>query len=465
MFLLLTQYHSARFRSLFFPDRPKQTTEGENQTAQPLLYGVNVDMSQILPTSRWYIVNEENDDLIDIAARLGISMLRITNNTRSFNDGKDAIFTPKEWNMVLDKMQRKNIKALIVIETSSNNANFFSETIHADYLGLVNDYIIDSDVLFHPTVYGIDLKNEPILNENNIKMIREAAHMIKTIRPSTRLTVGWWAVETSRKDEDGKKILNWDDAAAGRQIDDIVDFYSLHIYGFDKQEFGLHSDPYTYTKRYIANAKRDLRTKKPILVEEFGAGNGHAISDQETVGNPQLQANAYAGVYKAIVDMDDPQIVGALSYQFHSQSDDPDAWAILRDGGNALLPAAYVLQKFATGNTDIPLTIPMDPVPRDYLFKNEDDDTSVTLREDDSIGLTLSLDPSYQYSAVASDKSILSLSQQLTYNKKFGRYHAVFHARDQGKTRITVRRNRACDDRSGCDDRSETVFSMRFAVE
>src|ERR1700682_3823659 len=52
----------------------------------PRFYGENVDMSQILPTSQYYVVNSKGEDLIDIAADLGINLIRITNAQRSFNN-------------------------------------------------------------------------------------------------------------------------------------------------------------------------------------------------------------------------------------------------------------------------------------------------------------------------------------------------------------------------------------------
>ena len=45
----------------------------------PTFYGENIDMSQILPSSQHYVVNSKGQDLIDIAADLGINFIRITN--------------------------------------------------------------------------------------------------------------------------------------------------------------------------------------------------------------------------------------------------------------------------------------------------------------------------------------------------------------------------------------------------
>src|SRR5258708_6809020 len=73
----------------------------------PKFYGENIDMSQILPTSRHYVVNSKGQDLIDIAANLGINLVRITNIQRSFNNNADSVYTRNQWNQVLNKMQSK----------------------------------------------------------------------------------------------------------------------------------------------------------------------------------------------------------------------------------------------------------------------------------------------------------------------------------------------------------------------
>src|SRR5690242_12792814 len=74
---------------------------------KPPFFGENIDMSQILPGSQRYIVNSKGEDLIDIAADLGINLVRITNIQRSFNNNADSMYTQDQWNEVLGKMQRK----------------------------------------------------------------------------------------------------------------------------------------------------------------------------------------------------------------------------------------------------------------------------------------------------------------------------------------------------------------------
>src|SRR2546421_1553093 len=92
----------------------------------PRFYGENIDMSQILPASQHYVVNSKGEDLIDIAADLGINLIRITNSDRSFNHNADSVYTRDQWSQVLNKMQSKGIKAIILIETRSNNVDYYN---------------------------------------------------------------------------------------------------------------------------------------------------------------------------------------------------------------------------------------------------------------------------------------------------------------------------------------------------
>src|SRR5256885_16938780 len=57
---------------------------------KPPFYGENIDMSQILPASQHYVVNSKGEDLIDVAADLGINLVRITNIQKSFNNNADS---------------------------------------------------------------------------------------------------------------------------------------------------------------------------------------------------------------------------------------------------------------------------------------------------------------------------------------------------------------------------------------
>ncbi|MEX0616726.1 MAG: cellulase family glycosylhydrolase [Candidatus Woykebacteria bacterium] len=458
--------HSPRFRSVISSEKYTFINSNQSLVNSAFFYGVNVDMSLLLPTSKKYVVNSQGEDLIDIAARLGINLFRITNSEKGLDSNRDSIYTKEQWSMVLDKMQRKKIKALIVIENASDNPDLYKPTISSSYLQLVQDYIISSDVLSHSNIYAIDLKNEPIVNMgNNVSTIRMAAQMIKKKYPKTLLTVGWWGIDTFKKDRAGKEIYNWEAYDAGKTFDDFIDFYSIHMYGFEKKVLGLTPEPYFYAKSFLSNIKNELKTKKPILIEEFGASNGEAVSDQETVGSAELQANVYAGVYQALSDMKDPQIFGAVSYQFSSRSNIPDAWAILKDHGDYLFPASYVLQKFATGQSDMTLNVPYSSTPNDYLLTNQDNNRTITISKNDLVGLHINLDNNYNNLVKIDNSYVLSGAQQLIYDDQKNKFNAVFHAKDSGIAVVQVTQENKCVQNEMCSQTKTEKFKITIVVK
>lgn len=417
--------------------------------SMPTFYGENIDMSQILPTSQYYIVNSKGKDLIDIAADLGINLIRITNAQRSFNNDTDAIYTKDQWSQVLNKMQSKRIKALILIETETNNTDYYAPDIRPFYLHLVQEYI-DSGVFSHPAVYGVDIKNEPLLTDANIKMLQTAHNMIKAKYPNLKQTVGWWASPTNPKDPYNPNNYSWSDYSAGQKIADTVDFFSIHMYG------GLNSthlgrlNPALQTKTFISQVENGLHTKKPILIEEFGEANGDAVSDQDTIGSPQLQANIYQGVYQALKEMRSSQILGAVAFDFFSRDQYPDAWAIVKNNGDYLFPAAYILQEYALGKNNPSLREATVVTSQSYLVKNADNYTTKNLRVADRIGLKLQLDNKTNYSASLHAKGILQPAEVFHYDSVSGSYYAVYQAISKGTVHLTILPD-GCTANNGCN--------------
>lgn len=455
--LFLRHINYARMLSYIIPHKFVLGVRTSVASGQKM-YGVGVDMSQLLPTSEAYVVNGRGEDLIDLAGRLGINTFRITNATNAF-ENRPRTYTKDEWNSVLNKMQSKGIKALILIE----GPNVWQKYINSSYLPFVQDYIISSGVLAHPDVYGVDLYNEPVINsDNNLSLLRSASRMIKSAYPQTRLTLGWWALDTFQKDADGQEIYRWDDYAAGKKISNFIDFYSIHMYGFDRSVFGLYPDAYLYTMSFISDVKNALQTRKPLVIEEFGAANGEAVSDQETLGSPQLQGNVYAGIYQAIIDMNDPKMLGTVAYQYNSRSPGPDAWAVIKNHGDYLFPAAYVLQKYSTGTSDIALALPFTPIPNDYLLSNRDNNRTINIKAGDIVGLSLMFDSSYNYSVSIADASLLTQSENLTYDSTRQKYYAVYHAAASGSTSLAVNQSQKCQDTTACQISPKEVFSVNL---
>ena len=448
---ILSPYISVNLFANFWPS---------TSSSAPTFYGENIDMSQILPTSQHYVVNSKGEDLIDIAAHLGIGLLRITNVQRSFNNDADAVYTREQWNQVLNKMQSKGIKALILIETVSSNGDYYTPDIRPIYLHLVQEYI-DSGVFSHPDVYAVDIKNEPLLTDTNVDMLRAAHAMIQAQYPHLKQTIGWWASTTSPKDPYNPNTYNWSDFSAGKKIADIVDFYSIHMYALDTNNFGMGLNPDLQTKVFVSRVENGLQTKKPILIGEFGEANGDAVSDQDTIGNPQLQANIYQGVYQALKEMHSSQIIGSVAFDFYSRNSYPDAWAIVKDNGNYLFPAAYILQAYALGKNNSSIEATTIVHSSSYLAKNSDNGSTKNLRIYDRIGLKLQLDDSRNYAIAMSGNSQLRPLERLHYDSASDSYYAVYEVLSQGSTQINIFDDSTCQTGDIC---SASVYTLTVAV-
>jgi hypothetical protein len=449
--------------SIFSPVQSNRKGKIVLDIPKPFFYGMNVEMSQILPSSQKYVVNDRGEDLIDIAARLGINMFRITNQTRSFENNQDAIYTKNQWDQVLDKMQRRGIAAVILLEAAVNNGDLYTPDIRPAYLDLVKRYLVDSGVLDHPDVYGVDIKNEPSLTVNNIEMLRKAKDIIKEKYPNIKISIGWWRVETGKKDSDGNEIYRWDDYAAGKKIDSIVDYYSIHMYGFDDRFFGLYPDPVLKTKIFLRELKAGLQTSKPILIEEFGSANGDAVSDQDTIGSPELQANTYRGVLQALNDIQDSQIIGVVGYQLYPRGEYPDAWVIIKDRGNYLFPAARVIQNFALGTS---LSgVDFQNKNNSQLLTNSSNGKTMKAKIGDRVGLKLAFNPAYDYELVFSDSDAKYLSEELRYDDDHQYYFALFQLKQSGSLKASINSLKKCENKNNCDFKSTEVFRVRFQVE
>jgi hypothetical protein len=430
---ILYPYINVRLITNFFPGL--SSTVASKQT----IYGENIDMSQILPASQYYVVNSKGQDLIDIAASLGINFIRITNGHRSFNNDADSIYTKQQWDQVLDKMQSKGIKADILIEVASDNTDYYNPQIQPVYLHLVQKYI-DSGVFSHPDVYDVDIKNEPILTDANLRMLQTAHAMIKKAYPHLKQTIGAWGTLMSPQGPYEQNNYNWTDFAAGQKISGLVDFYSVHLYGLDSANFGIGLNARLRTKLFLTEVEDGLQTQKPILIEEFGEANGDAVSDQDTIGTPQLQANIYQGMYQALKELHSSQLMGAVAFDFYSRNQYPDAWAIVKSHGDYLLPAAYILQEYALGKNNPSLKALTVVNSQSYLVKNANNYTTKTMHVHDRIGLRLQLDTNQNYSISLSGDGTLQSVESFHYESVFDSYLAVYQATGQGTVKVNVKR-------------------------
>jgi hypothetical protein len=432
----------------FFLGRVKKTiglpitsttpTVTPNPNPKNLLYGSNIDMSQLLPTSPYYVKNSQGEDFIDIAHRLGINVLRISSVLQAFSyQTPDVIYTKDQWDMVLNKMNKDGIKAIILAETHTSRKEFYSDEIPDTFLPLVQKYVIDSNVGDNPDVYAFDLKNEPALDDHNLAIMKQEAAMIKQRYPKILLTVGGWKAPTGTLDTNGKPVYRWNEAPDAQIVSSFVDFYSPHIYGFDRAVHNPLTTLQGMIKGYL-NAIELVPTKKPILFSEFGSANGDSVSDQQTVGSPELQANTYYAMYQTINTYEQSNVLGSVGYVLYSRNQYPDAWAILKNKGDYIYPAAYVLQKFSLGTSDVTIPMPYTAVPDNIVLSDKDNLATKSAHVNDMVLLGISGAKTNQYKMTITPPDAMKVIQDIQYNGQFNKFYAILKVLKPGTIPIVV---------------------------
>ncbi len=401
-----------------------------------LIYGVNVDISQLVPNSPRYVVNASGQDLIDVAHNLGVNTLRITNAAIAFPD-RPGNFTQAEWHAVLDKMTRYNMKAIVLLETPNLDPNDFSQ----NYLALAQSYI-DLDILSDPIVWAVDIRNEPLINSDNINVMKKVAVLIKNRYPNIQITIGGWKIYNPNGPQDNDPF-SWNDPKAGKQLYDIVDFYSTHIYGYDQKFLGIFPNPYNLTLYQLSLVKQSAGNK-PILIEEFGAGNGDAITDQGTLGSKELQANVYANVYQVIEDNKfADNLLGSVAYVLYPRDRNTNGWNIVANSGDTLYPAAQVLKQF-TGKSDSPIKILSYSTPQTYILTNNDFGKHLTVKKNDILGFAIDLDDAYTYTLISTNPSVITTNQPLIIDSVSHKYQALLHVGNGGTATLTIMQAKQC---------------------
>ncbi|HVZ67386.1 MAG TPA: cellulase family glycosylhydrolase [Patescibacteria group bacterium] len=409
----------------------KTTVPKPEETTPKLFYGVSLDISQISPTSQRYVVNSKGEDLLDTAHQLGVNMIRITNaGTNSARP--DGVYTKKDWDTILAKANNYGIKVVILIEFPYLN-NFDYSRRYSDF---AKHYVIDSGVLDNPAVYAVDVRNEPVINAISLASMKSVASMIKESYPKMLITIGGWRVIDPKPDDGGDGYI-WQEPKAGEEIYSIVDYYSMHLYGFDKKTFGVYPNPYNLTTYEVGKITK-IANKKPILIEEFGAGNGDAITDQGTLGSESMQANSYAGVYESVMDNQiSANLLGTIAYVFYPRDFHTNGWNIVKLDGS-LYPSANILKKYATGKA-VSSNIANGASPQSYILTNNSFGKSIVLRTGDVVGLELDLKGGTTNYLSASPSSILLQTERLNYSPIDNKYHSVFKAVEKGTTTIVQR--------------------------
>ncbi len=427
------------------------------QTPQ-IYYGITVDMSQLLPDSRKYVKNSSGEDIIDVAHSLGVNLIRIVSGYYSYK-GSYVPYTEKQWNSVLDKMQRNNIKALILVESPPEQVEFYPGTFTSSHSALLQQLVLDSNVGNHPAVFGIDLKNEPDLSPNHLALLEQERTMVKSKYPNLLVTVGGWRREAPTYTPSTPHFI-WNDPQDGKLLQNIVDFYAVHIYYYDIPQHNIFPNAQELTSQYLKKIV-SYANGKSVLIEEFGAGNGDELTDQNTLGGKELQQTVYAGVYQTVQEMKSSNIIGAVQYDFISRGGYPDGWVIAKNDLSYLYPAAKILQAYAT-NQPIPQIIV--PAQKEKIVTVNDANKNVIVPLDTTVVLELRINWNRHMELTVTDPTLFDQTEPLFYDANSHKYLSVFHPKRAGQTTLTLHIQSGCI-ATNCIDYSQDLYQTTITVE
>ena len=297
-----------------------------------IAYGVNVDISAMIAGSGYTVRAANGGDFFDLAAQLGINTLRIT-DVRWTNSGK--MRSRGVWNAVFQEAASHHINIILLL-TDSNHRSALAEA-HI----LLGDY----GLAHAPALWMVDLSNEPDVSDaQEMDELRAEAAYVRRVAPKVPVTIGGWKSEIAG--QPGK--FDWQDPADIPSLIDLVDVVSPHLYGFE-QDAARGISPAESTRDFLS-AVRQQAQRKPILLEEFGAGNGLATTTQAVpTGSPSWQASVYRGVLQEVTAEHSQGVIGAVAWIIAPRPAPSDAsgyqgdmagWAFVLDHGQQLLPAA-----------------------------------------------------------------------------------------------------------------------------
>ncbi len=414
-----------------------------NTSTGTVFNGVNVDICLINPNSPDYVKNAQGQDLIDIAYHLGINFFRIINLgcTKGGSDGGGA-GVASNWTLVLNKMARYGIQAMPI---AGAHAPASGSTLTSATQSYIVSYVRNNRLGNYSNVYGIDMINEPTLNTNNLSILQQTARQIKAAYPNLRVTVGGWKVAKGTYGCVTQGSSCYAQPRDGRLLANIVDFYSPHLYGYDKLVDGLYPDPYTFTTNYF-DAMLPYTAGKPILIGEYGAGNGDWITDQDTLGSRELQANVTDAILRAVRAYQNKNVIGSAQWAFYkgSYTMGTTGWDLVYNNGSTILPAAYVIQKYRLGTSDVPVNPPLPITETDYIFQNADTGKTLSVNQNDILGFRLTLSTANTYAFSISDPTLFTQTEPFFYQSSSHFYVAVLHAANTGTATITVTQTTNC---------------------
>jgi hypothetical protein len=312
-----------------------------------IAYGVNVDITAMIPDSGYTVRTADGGNFFDLAAQLGINTLRIT-DVRWTNTGK--VRSKATWDYVFNQAEKHHMNIILML------INVYDDSEEQSALREAHTLLGDYDLAHAPALWMVDLYNEPDLSDPlQMTELREEAAYVHKVAPRVPVTIGGW--KTKIPEKPGK--FDWQDPADIPKLIDLVDVVSPHLYGFEQDaQHGI--SPAQSTRKFLQEVREESQGK-PILLEEFGASNGlgateefgasnglGATTDLTPLESPQWQASVYRGVLQEVLLEHDQGVVGAVAWIMAPRPVIPSSpsnmidYAFVLNHGQHLLPAAHV---------------------------------------------------------------------------------------------------------------------------
>jgi hypothetical protein len=297
-----------------------------------MAYGVNVDMTAMIPNTPYSITIGQGGNFFDLAAQLGIHTLRITDIQWEISGVE---YSRATWRYVFDEAERHHLYVILLLEDGGAYSALQQARILLGRYGLAHA----------SALWLVDLYNEPNLSDPALMSVlqKEAAY-VRELAPRVPITIGGWKSEIP--DHPGK--FDWQDPRDIPKFIKMVDIVSPHLYEF---ELGARQglSPRQWTQRFLHAVHQEAQHKS-ILLEEFGAANGLAPTNYPiTTGSPSWQASVYRGVFQETAAEYDQGVIGALAWIIaprptwsypHNYEKNMVGWAFVLNQGRHLLPAA-----------------------------------------------------------------------------------------------------------------------------
>jgi hypothetical protein len=301
-----------------------------SRTPSQVAYGVNVDMTAMLPGTPYTVRTASGGNFFDLASQLGINTLRITDVQWAVT-GKEH--SQAAWRYVFDETENHHMHVILLLVDGGGHSAIEHARTLLDHYGLAGS----------PALWLVDLSNEPDLSDSqNIAVLRAEAAYVRRVAPKVPLTIGGWKSRIPGHPSE----FDWQDPADIPRFIDLVDVVSPHLYEFERgAQQGF--TPARWTQRFLGAVRQEAKGK-PILLEEFGTGNGLGPSMTPTpTGSPQWQAYVYRGVLQEVSAEHDQGVLGAVAWIIAPRPAFPDddqgemiGWAFVLNHGRRLLPAA-----------------------------------------------------------------------------------------------------------------------------